>query len=95
MGPDEKDCLETGRLVDLFIKYWGNGIEWVNQYDGGPHEANYLKLDSSRLKSRLGWTPRWDTETAVKKTVEWSKAWINNESVRECMDKQIKEFITG
>ena len=95
VGPDEKDCLETGRLVDLFIKFWGNGIEWVNQYDGGPHEANYLKLDSSRLKSRLGWTPRWDTETAVKKTVEWSKAWINNESVRECMDKQIKEFITG
>ena len=95
VGPDGKDCLETGRLVDLFIKYWGDGIKWISQYDGGPHEANFLKLDSSKLKSCFGWEPRWDIEMAVRKTVEWSKVWMNGENVRECMDKQIEGFIAG
>ena len=50
VGPDDRDCSETGRLVDLFVSKWGDGIKWINQYDGGPHEANFLKLDCSKLK---------------------------------------------
>lgn len=95
VGPDGKDCLETGRLVDLFIKYWGDGIKWINKYDGGPHESNFLKLDSSKLKSSLGWEPHWDAEMTVRKTAEWYKAWLNGENVREYMDKQIEDFIAG
>jgi CDP-glucose 4,6-dehydratase len=92
VGSDGRDCLETGRLVDLFIKFWGDGMRWVSRYDSGPHEANFLKLDSSKLKSSFGWETHWGIETAVLKTVEWSKAWVNGENVRECMDMQIEEF---
>lgn len=95
VGPDDKDCFETGALADLFVKHWGDGLKWVNQYDGGPHEANFLKLDCSRLKTRLGWRPRWDLEKAIEKTVEWSKAWQAGEDVRAVMDRQIKEYIGG
>ena len=95
VGPDDKDCFETGALADLFVKHWGEGLKWVNQYDGGPHEANFLKLDCSRLKTRLGWRPRWDLEKAIEKTVEWSKAWQAGEDVRAVMDRQIKEYIGG
>ena len=93
VGPDDQDCFQTGALVDLFVKHWGEGIRWVNQYDGGPHEANFLKLDCSKLKTTFGWQPRWNLETAVEKVVEWSKAWEKGEDVRPVMDKQIMEFL--
>lgn len=93
VGPDDQDCFQTGALVDLFCKHWGKGLKWINKYDGGPHEANFLKLDCSKLKSTFGWTPRWNLETAVEKVVEWSKAWNAGENVRAKMDKQIEEFM--
>lgn len=95
VGPDEMDCVTTGSLVDLFCEKWGEGMKWVNHYDGGPHEANFLKLDCSKIKRVFGWKPRWDIETAVNKTVEWSKAYMNKESISNCMDKQIEEFFCG
>ena len=93
VGPDDKDCFQTGALVDLFVKHWGEGLKWINQYDGGPHEANFLKLDCSKLKTTFGWMPRWNLETAIEKVVEWSKVWIRGDDVRPVMDKQIQEFL--
>lgn len=93
VGPDDVDCFQTGALVDLFVSKWGEGMTWVNRYDGGPHEANFLKLDCSKLKATFGWAPRWNLDTAIEKVVEWSKCWMRSEDVRACMDKQIGEFI--
>ena len=93
VGPDDQDCFETGAIVDIFVKYWGNGIKWVNQHDDGPHEANFLKLDCSKLKTTFGWKPRWNLEQAVEKVVEWSKCWIKDEDICSCMDKQIEDFL--
>ena len=50
VGPDDQDCFQTGALVDLFVKHWGERLKWINKYDGGPHEANFLKLDCSNLQ---------------------------------------------
>lgn len=95
VGPDDHDCFQTGKLVDTFVKHWGDGLKWVEQYDGGPHEANFLKLDCSKLKSVFGWQPRWNLEIAVEKVVEWSKVWASGGDVRACMDKQIEEYLEG
>lgn len=92
IGPDETDCFQTGRLVDLFVKKWGNNVKWINKYDGGPHEATFLKLDCSKLKTTFDWKPRWSLDIAIEKVIEWSKCWIENRDVRSCMDKQINEF---
>ena len=93
VGPDETDCVTTGDLVDLFVEKWGEGMKWVNQYDGGPHEANFLKLDCSKLKTTFGWKPRWTVSEALDKTVEWTKVYFAGKSVADIMDKQIKEFL--
>ena len=93
VGPDDRDCFKTGALVDLFVKHWGEGLRWINQSDGGPHEANFLKLDCSKIKTTFGWAPRWDLDTAVAKTVEWSKVWAGGGDVRACMDRQIGSFL--
>lgn len=95
VGPDDQDCFQTGALVDLFVKYWGQGLKWINQYDGGPHEANFLKLDCSKLKTVFGWKPHWNLETAIKMVINWSKAWINGEDIRTVMNNQIAEFLAS
>ena len=94
VGPDDRDCVTTGNLVDFFCEAWGEGQTWINKSDGGPHEANFLKLDCSRIKNVFGWSPRWDVRTAVKKTVEWSKSYESGVGMRECMERQIQEFFT-
>lgn len=93
VGPDDVDCFQTGALVDLFVSKWGDNMKWVNQYDGGPHEANFLKLDCSKLKTVFGWKPHWNLDMAIEKVVEWSKCWMNNGDVRACMDHEINEFL--
>lgn len=93
VGPDDRDCFQTGTLVDSFVKYWGENLRWINRYDGGPHEANFLKLDCSKLKSTFGWQPRWDLDTAIQKVIIWTKCWSNGGDIRKCMDEQIIEYL--
>lgn len=95
VGPDDRDCFQTGALVDLFVRCWGNNLRWINRFDGGPHEASFLKLDCSKLKKTFGWHPRWDLETAIKNVVEWTKCWRSGKDVRACMDDQIEDFIVN
>ena len=95
VGPDDRDCYQTRKIVDTFVNCWGDGIKWINIHDGGPHEANFLKLDCSRIKNTFGWFPRWDIGMAVQKVVEWTKAWMAGDDVRECMNKQISEYLSG
>ena len=92
VGPDDKDCVTTGTLADLFCAAWGQGQTWENRWMGGPHEANFLKLDCSKIKHTLGWTPRYGVKEAVEKTVEWSKAYLEGADMTEVMDRQIREF---
>ncbi len=93
VGPDDVDCFQTGALVDLFVSKWGDGLKWINRYDGGPHEANFLKLDCSKLKATFGWKPRWNLDEAMEKIVDWTKCWARGGDVRACMDEQINEFL--
>ena len=95
VGPDEIDCFQTGALVDLFVKHWGGEIKWINKADNSLHEANFLKLDCSKLKRVFGWKPFWNLETAVEKTVEWTKVWLSGGNVNECMEQQIREFLNN
>lgn len=97
VGPDDSDCLTTGELVSLFCEKWNKimntNISWKNASDRGPHEANFLKLDCSKLKRTFNWKPHWNVETAMQKIVEWNQEYIGGNGVSECMDRQITEFL--
>ena len=93
VGPDECDCVSTGDLVDLFVKYWGEGAEWMKQGEiSPPHEAKYLKLDCSKIKNTFGWKPRWHIDECMEKVCCLSKVLITNGDVSEEMNKEINEF---
>ena len=92
VGPDDCDCVTTGQLATVFCELWGQEARWVSQGDGGPHEANFLKLDCSKLKHVLGWRPRWNIREALELTVEWSKAYLEGEGILAVMDRQIGSY---
>ncbi len=83
VGPDDCDCVTTGTLVNIFCDKWGEGLKWVNTYDGGPHEANFLKLDCSKLKGIFNWKPIWNIDIAIEKTVEWTKAYLKGDNIEK------------
>lgn len=94
VGPDDCDCVMTGELVSLFCEHWGEGARWENLAEANaPHEANFLKLDCSKIKSVLGWQPRWHIGDAIAKTVEWSKAFLAGEELSPVMERQIEEYL--
>lgn len=96
VGPDDCDCVSTSRLVDLFCQEWGEGLAWENRSDpNAPHEANFLKLDCSKIKSVFGWQPRWHIAEAIEKTVEWTRVWLESGDIPAEMDRQISQYREG
>lgn len=94
VGPDDCDCVTTGELVDLFCRNWGGDAAWENQAEvNAPHEANFLKLDCSKIKATFGWKPRWHIEECMEMTVRFSKVWLNGGDVSAEMEAEINEFI--
>jgi CDP-glucose 4,6-dehydratase len=92
IGPDDCDCVTTAALVDLFCERWGDGVNWENCDSDGLHEANFLKLDCTRLKTVFDWKPRWTIEKAVGATIEWTKAFRDGADIRSILDEQIEEY---
>lgn len=94
VGPDDCDCVTTGDIVDKFCAAWNEGdVSWINKHDGGPHEANFLKLDCSLIKQVFGWKPVWNIDKAVQMVVQFSKRRMNEpDKVADEMRAEIEEF---
>lgn len=96
IGPDECDCVTTGEIATLFCEKWKQlahqEVKWVNCHDGGPHEANFLKLDCSKIKSVLGWKPVWHIDMAIEQIVVWTEAYFRKEDIQEKMRQQIEAY---
>lgn len=96
VGPDESDCITTGELVTMFCNKWGESANWKDVSEANaPHEANFLKLDCSKIKSTFGWKPRWSVGEAIEKIVEWTKVYLDSGDVPAVMDNEIEEFFEG
>ena len=68
-------------------------MKWESKLKNLPHEANFLKLDCSKIKAVFNWSPRWNIKMAIEKTIEWAKIYRQKGNISECMEKQIKTFL--
>lgn len=94
VGPDEVDCVTTGELAEQFVKAWGDGAAWESlAKTKAPHEAAFLRLDCTKLKSVFGWEPVWHIGEAVGASVEWYKAWNRGDDLAQVMEQQIGAFL--
>jgi CDP-glucose 4,6-dehydratase len=101
VGPDDCDCVKTGELIDLLCSTWNSNreslpeVKWINQSENNaPHEANFLKLDCSKVKTTFGWEPRWHIEECMGKTVEFTKVYLENpKNINLEMESEIEDFL--
>jgi CDP-glucose 4,6-dehydratase len=91
-GPDDSDVRPVSWVVERFIAALGAKAKPHFDDGGGPHEANLLKLDSSRAHSLLGWRPRWALEHALQLTADWYKAHASGAPMRERSLAQVEAY---
>jgi CDP-glucose 4,6-dehydratase len=91
-GPSDLDVRPVQWIVEHMVSQWGEEAKW--QMDGAqhPHEAHYLKLDISKARSKLGWTPRWTLEESLLNIIDWHKRWLTGEDVSVICLEQIQKF---
>jgi CDP-glucose 4,6-dehydratase len=90
-GPEENDCWPVSRVVSKICEITEHAV-WTAPGAQQPHEASFLKLDSSKAKTKLGWQPRWHVDTALEKTVEWHQDFKLEKDMYESTINQILSY---
>ena len=91
-GPLDEDAQPVEWIVERMTKAWGDGASWFIDGDPGVHEAGYLKLDASRARAELGWTPRLRLAEALDWVVKWHRAQTAEADMQAFSLEQIREY---
>ncbi|HEY4083294.1 MAG TPA: CDP-glucose 4,6-dehydratase [Burkholderiaceae bacterium] len=91
-GPRDEDAQPVQWIVERMCEAWGDGAKWALQPGDHPHEAHYLKLDISKARQRLNWTPCWSLDTALARIIEWHQAWRSGADMRAMCLTQISQY---
>ena len=91
-GPNEKDVQPVDWILDKMISKWPNS-SWELDNNSNPHEAGFLKLDISKAKSKLGWSPVWELSQTLEKIVSWHQAWLNKDDMQAVCLTEIEEYM--
>lgn len=91
-GPSEDDMVAVGHLLDRLAAYWGSGASWSVDGKEHAHEAQNLRLDSTKARTRLDWKPVWSLDEALRRTAIWYRTWLTGADMRRyCLD-EIESF---
>lgn len=93
-GPVDEDAKPVEWIAEQMVEKWGGNASLKIDHGKHLHEANYLKLDTSKARQRLSWRPRWDLDVALNKVIEWHKAWLSKTDARALTFKQIDQYIS-
>lgn len=99
VGPGDAGCVMTGELVRMFSEAWesetGTSLIWEAREDpDAPHEASFLKLDSSRIRRTFDWSPTWGIHEAIRRSAAWYALWARGGltiRLRDEVDSQISD----
>jgi CDP-glucose 4,6-dehydratase len=92
-GPDEEDERPVRWLVERLVALWGGDLRWERVGNAGePRETHTLRLDSSKARRELGWSPRWTLDRALESVVDWYKAFRAGDDVRQVALEQVRAF---
>jgi len=85
-GPADADARTVSWIVEKLITEGGGG-RWECEGEGQPHEAQQLKLDSSKARQALGWTNSWSLEECIKEISHWDRTWRDGADInRVCLE---------
>jgi CDP-glucose 4,6-dehydratase len=91
-GPDERETKSVAAVLDRVRELWAADIRWRVDDGSHPHEAQYLKLDCTKARTKLGWKPQWNFDSALEATIQWYKAYQSRQELREVAENQIRSY---
>ena len=91
-GPDDSDAKDVGYVAAQLSRVWGDSAGWRHDNTEQPREATYLKLDSSKAKSKLSWLPVLHLSTTLEWIVEWYQNFFKANNARNITLEQIERF---
>jgi CDP-glucose 4,6-dehydratase len=91
-GPSDEDAHTVAWIAERLSELWPGGVAWHHVDEGDRHEAQFLKVDSSRAHSRLGWEPRWRLSHALETIVDWYGALRDGEDMQAVTLAQLEAF---
>uniref|UniRef100_B1XTE7 CDP-glucose 4,6-dehydratase n=1 Tax=Polynucleobacter necessarius subsp. necessarius (strain STIR1) TaxID=452638 RepID=B1XTE7_POLNS len=91
-GPKDEDARPVQEVINLLIKHWGGGANWIQDIGEQPHEAHSLKLDCSKARQYLNWVPRWGLEEAIEQIANWQRGFQGNMDMHALSLRQISIY---
>ena len=91
-GPDESDAVTVSDLLQRFSQAWGPGVLQQQNSQHQPHEAQCLRIDSTKATTELDWSPRWNLHRALEMTAQWYKAFLSGGDLRTVTLDQIHSY---
>ncbi|WP_435189567.1 CDP-glucose 4,6-dehydratase [Pseudothioglobus sp. nBUS_23] len=91
-GPKDSDIKTVEWIIDKMSSKWPNS-SWKIDDNPNPHESSFLKLDISKAKLKLDWTPTWQLNFALEKIINWHFDWLENKNMQEVCIAEIKEYM--
>ena len=95
-GPSDEDTRPVQWVVERLIEAAQaggmTGARWQLDPNPQPHEANHLRLDCAKARTRLGWSPRWPLTEAIRRAVAWHQALLAGEDMRAWSLAEITDY---
>lgn len=92
-GPTDAGAIPVHAIADTLVTKWGSGASWIRDKEAGAHEANLLKLDSTKARTLLSWKPRLNIEQSLEWIVNWHRAQVAHADMRDFTRLQIEEYL--
>lgn len=94
-GPNNEEARPVSWVVNRLTTLWGDNASWTMSLGEFPHEAHFLKLDSSKARTRLDWTPHWNIDSSLIAIDDWYRAYSRDEDMRAKTIEQISNYLSG
>jgi CDP-glucose 4,6-dehydratase len=91
-GPADEDAHPVSWIVSLMSMLWVDELSVTHDDGPHPHEARYLKLDSSRARAHLGWHPAWGLAEGLDAVASWYRHLREGDGMRRITVEQIRRF---
>ena len=91
-GPNDGEVRPVSWVADYMTALWGKGARWELESASYLHEDTVLKLDCSKARKLLDWSPRLRLPIALEWIVEWYRGYAGSADIRQLTESQIERY---
>ena len=91
-GPSEADHRGVAYVAERIAALWAETARCEIDSGSFPYETQLLRIDASKARQKLGWTPRWNLDQTLEYTTSWYRAWHDGRTMRDETVAQINAY---